>query len=168
MTDLYSAGLMESSSSLPEAEAEAGSRNSKKPRGKIRAKANWFYTRRDVMELFAVSRNTVGNWCRDGLPFLDAGGERLFLGQDLNAFNPQRRKRPSRPGEWHEIYCVCCKGWHSLLQVPIEGVVDRRHHKRITITCPERGGHASGLVSEADWDRLRQSLESGFSSRSHD
>ncbi len=121
MTDYFSAGPSNDESPVSDIEAGPVGRHHKKRKG--RAQANRFYSDGDVMACFGVSRNTLGSWCKAGLRSLKGEGPRLFLGRDLIAFDHARRNRPAHCREWHEVHCVCCKGWHSLLEVTMNAVM---------------------------------------------
>lgn len=123
-----------------------------------KARSNWLYTSEEVQALFRVCANTVRNWRRDGLKSTKAR-VRLFLGRDLNAFHRKRREDAKRPCGQNEIYCLCCKQKHSLLNVPF--VVDGpgRSRMRVIVTCPETGGRSPTYISETKLARLRQALK---------
>jgi len=120
-----------------------------------KARANWLYTQPEVQTLFGVCPNTIRNWRRNGLRSFKAN-VRLFLGRDLNAFHRrciEEAKRPCAPGE---VFCVCCKQKHSLLDVPLSIDGKGRFRTRLLITCPVTGGTSATYVSETDFASLIQ------------
>lgn len=121
------------------------------------ARANWLYTSEDVQKLYQVTPNTVSNWIRYGLPYFPTK-QRLFKGEHLNAFHAARNKAARQVCAKDEIYCLCCKQKHSLLQEPFEVQSRGRMRLEISIKCPTTGGEARSYISESVLDDLREQL----------
>ena len=67
------------------------------------------YTIADVARILQVSRRTVQEWIKKGLPIIDRQRPFLIHGSDLKEFlfdRKQRRKSKCGPGE---IFCVKCR-----------------------------------------------------------
>jgi excisionase family DNA binding protein len=99
-----------------------------------RAKIHRNYTVQEMAQLFAVHRNTVRQWIKQGLPVCDDRRPALIVGSELVAFLTRKRnqnKRPCKPGE---IYCVRCRTPQS----PALGMAD---YEPLTAT----GGNLIGL-----------------------
>jgi excisionase family DNA binding protein len=85
-----------------------------------RAKTHHSYTIAEAATLYAVHRNTVRNWIRNGLETLKAGGQALILGSALRDFLArQRAARRVRcpPGM---MFCLKCRDARQ----PPEGLVE--------------------------------------------
>lgn len=128
------------------------------------ARANWLYMRSDVLELYGVCPNTVRNWIRQGLVSFDAKG-RLFRGAELNAFHRERQKAAKRPCSPFEIFCLCCKQKHSLLDTSFTPSWIGRFRTKVVVRCPETGGTTQTFISETNLDELRQRLKRSLSSQ---
>lgn len=87
-----------------------------------RVKIHRSYTVEEIAGVFAIHKNTVRRWIKDGLPTIDHRRPTLVLGRELIEFLQARRaskKRPCRPGE---IYCIRCRA----PKFPAAGMVDCR------------------------------------------
>jgi hypothetical protein len=130
-------------------------KNLKNPR---LAKVNRLYSTADVMVLYSVAFNTVSNWIKDGLKTARAT-ERLFRGEDLNAFHKARRNKPKLPRSLFEVNCRACKNQHSLVDEMfwIEPLGPATYS--VTLKCPESPkAIAWKLVDEADLPELEALL----------
>lgn len=123
-----------------------------------KARSTWLYTQQDVQELYGVCPNTVRNWRREGLKSTKVN-LRLFLGRDLNDFHKRRREEAKRPCGPDEIYCLCCKQKHSLLEVQFSVEDKGRFRTRLRVTCPVTGGTTTTYVSDTDLVSLTQRLK---------
>ncbi len=101
-------------------------------------KTNRLYTQQEIMEIYDVSRNTILNWIRYGLPVIKAK-KRLFHGEAVNEFHRKRRENAKIPCDDTEIYCVSCKNKHSLLIEPFEVVCRSSPLVWIVVKCPDTG-----------------------------
>lgn len=119
------------------------------------AKAHRYYSLDDVIALYSVSSNTVGNWRNAGLPSIKAS-IRLFRGEELNAFHKRRKLEAKCPCTRDEIYCVCCKTKHSLLEEPYKVDFFGKLRVAVVITCPDTGGTARKFISQGDLDHLQE------------
>jgi hypothetical protein len=126
------------------------------------ARANWLYTRKEVLDLYGVCPNTLRNWMKQGLRSIEPEGK-LFLGSDLNAFHAQRRKRVKMPCGPYEVFCAACKSKHSLLEEPFDVDYAGRFSNRIFLRCPETGKRTSAFVRKTVLEELRQRFESNSS-----
>ena len=67
------------------------------------------YSVDEIARLFAIHKNTVRRWLKEGLPTTDTKRPYLILGEDLRAFIDKRRGRNKKPCKPGEIYCVRCR-----------------------------------------------------------
>jgi hypothetical protein len=84
------------------------------------AKIHRSYTVGEVAILFAVHKNTVRTWVKEGLPTNDNKRPMLILGSDLKHFLQSKRQSKKRKCLPHEIYCLRCRS----PQIPAENMVD--------------------------------------------
>ncbi|MBG6143566.1 hypothetical protein IWQ51_001685 [Labrenzia sp. EL_142] len=121
------------------------SRRRKNLKSSRSARANWFYTRMEVRDIYGISPNTLRNWMKQGLRPIEPEGK-LFLGSDLNAFHAWRRKEVKTPCQPYEVFFTSCKSKHSLLEAPFEVDYAGRYSNRIFLNCPETGKRTSAFV----------------------
>lgn len=87
----------------------------KRPRRKPRhpnhrlVKIHRSYTLREVANLFAIHKNTVGAWIKHGLPTSDGKRPILILGKHLFEFLKIRRAKNKRACSVGELYCLKCR-----------------------------------------------------------
>ncbi len=110
------------------------------------AEANWLYTPDDVRSLYEICPNTLTNWIAAGLRFYADGRNRLFKGEDLNAFHKARRNAAKKSLGPFEAYCVACKRKHSLLDDPIS-VIWQTKTVSVSVRCPEKHTKAPRIMS---------------------
>jgi len=101
------------------------------------AKIHRSYTVDEIADLYAVGKNTVRHWIKQGLPACDSKRPMLVLGSELNFFHEKRRTKNKRPCLLDEIYCVRCRAPKK----PAAGMVE---YQAITATlgnliaiCPD-------------------------------
>ena len=73
------------------------------------AKIHRNYTVDEIANLYAIHKNTVRAWVKNGLPTSDDRRPSLILGRDLMAYLQAKRiknKQTCQPGQ---IYCVRCR-----------------------------------------------------------
>lgn len=145
--------------------AARGRRNLQNPR---LAKANWLYSPDEVLALYQICRNTLGNWIKEGLAHFEKDGRKLFRGDALNAFHQSRLENRKRPCGPFEIYCVSCGGKHSLLEGNIISHAGRSGLVRLSMPCPERTGSASRWIDMAHWEVLQGLCQSNPDSETPD
>lgn len=120
------------------------------------AKTNRFYSPDEVLSLYGVCRNTLGNWLRSGLESYEKDGRRLFGGDKLNDFHRSRRERSKSPCGPHETYCVACGGKHSLLEGNLSVQSGRTGLVRLSLRCSEGRGTASRWVTDEQWSEINR------------
>ncbi len=130
-------------------------------------KTNWLYTQQEIMEIYDVSRNTILNWIRYGLPVIQAQ-KRLFHGEAVNEFHRKRRENAKIPCDDNEIYCVSCKNKHSLVIEPFEVAYRGNPRVWIMVRCPETGVLVHRFAAAHDITRIRALLKSKSSPENHD
>jgi len=75
-----------------------------------RVKSLRSYTVEEVAGLFAIHKNTVRTWLKNGLSVIDNNRPTLVLGSDLVEFLKKRRtknKQVCKPGEFYCVRCRC-------------------------------------------------------------
>lgn len=87
-----------------------------------RAKKHRSYTVAEAARLYGVHRNTVRNWTKHGLPLVQAPGQALILGEELERFRRERREAKRSPCPPGTIYCLKCRAPHR----PIPESLSRR------------------------------------------
>jgi hypothetical protein len=119
-----------------------------------RSKSDWVYSEQEVLELYAVSRNTILNWVKAGLRAVPNRGPRLFLGAELNRFHQERRVGAKRPSERDELFCIACKAQQSMSGREVFLDQTRQCGGWLAWTCPECGLLAKLAVSSLQIGRL--------------
>jgi hypothetical protein len=67
------------------------------------------YTVEEIARLFAIHKNTVRNWLRQGLTAIDDRRPTLVLGQELSRFLRERRQKAKQRCGPGRIFCVACR-----------------------------------------------------------
>lgn len=78
------------------------------------------YTIEEAAAIFGIHKNTVSQWCANGLPFMKEKKPYLILGSDLKQFLKHRRKQNKKKCNVDEMYCLRCKQ----LSKPAENFVE--------------------------------------------
>jgi hypothetical protein len=73
------------------------------------AKIHRTYSVEDISRLFAIHKNTVRNWFRQGLEPIDDQRPTLIRGQELQHFLAERRSRSKQTCGPGRIYCLPCR-----------------------------------------------------------
>ena len=74
-----------------------------------RAKIHRSYDVHEAARLCGVTRQTIREWIKQGLPVCDQHRPLVVLGADLRAFLQARRTRNKSPCGPGRIYCVGCR-----------------------------------------------------------
>lgn len=104
-----------------------------------KAKDGWVYWRREVIDLYDVSPNTLTNWIRAGLPVTWKGNRQLFRGDDLNAFHRRRRLEAKWVCEGDSLPCFRCRSGVSPLGRHVYIERDAKHREVIRWVCSACG-----------------------------
>lgn len=67
------------------------------------------YTVEEIAGLFAIHKNTVRRWVKEGLSPTDDKRPMLIMGHTLVAFLKARREKNKRSCKPGELYCVRCR-----------------------------------------------------------
>lgn len=125
----------------------------------IRPRRNLVYSVEEVMNLYAISRNTVSNWINTGLRPIDQKRPQLFRGAELARFHEDRRavsKRTLRAGEFK---CLACKA-AVFPNVEALYLLERDSGKfTACATCPDCGAHVMKLLAETECIMLQTCLD---------
>lgn len=129
---------------------------------KVRPKAHHVYLVEGVMELFAVSRNTVSNWVRQGLRPSDSAQPYVFRGAELIRFHKVREAMRTGLARGF-FHCMRCKEavvpQLSELSISEEGPKVFRARAR----CPDCGAALSKLLGETECTMFRNCLATNTS-----
>ncbi len=139
------------------------STSDKKPRrnrqSETAAKINELYDSQDVIKLYGINRNTLLNWIKAGLTYIESE-PRLFLGADLNAFQKKRNGNSRKNVGAYEGYCPGCRTGHSLLVGDIRVKPMSTGNFRVYRACPDGAGEAGKWFSKEDLAVIYQLRES--------
>jgi hypothetical protein len=67
------------------------------------------YSVEEVARLFAVHKNTVRSWLKQGLTAIDDRRPTLILGRELSRFLVERRQKAKQTCGPGRIYCIACR-----------------------------------------------------------
>lgn len=67
------------------------------------------YSVEEITRLFAIHKNTVRNWLKEGLTAIDDRRPTLVLGRELSRFLYQRRQNAKQTCGPGRIYCIACR-----------------------------------------------------------
>src|ERR1700720_2105458 len=67
------------------------------------------YSVEEIARLFALHKNTVRNWLRQGLAAIDARRPTLILGRELSRFLQDRRQKAKQVCGPGRIFCIACR-----------------------------------------------------------
>lgn len=72
-------------------------------------KTKWSYTVKAIAKLFAIDRNTVRGWVKDGLEPIDENKPIVIHGSVLKEWLDARQAKRKKPCKAGEIYCPKCR-----------------------------------------------------------
>ena len=123
-----------------------------------RAKSHYLYTSDDVMRKYGISRNTLTNRIKHGLPVIE-GVDRLFRGCDLNQFHRDRQEKAKTPFARYEMTRFHCQFRLSL--VDHEFTFERKPSGSIyaKVKCPECEKTVGKFLSQDDLDEINAKRE---------
>ncbi|MGZ3834454.1 MAG: helix-turn-helix domain-containing protein [Mucilaginibacter sp.] len=117
------------------------------------------YTVEEVANLFAVHKNTVRSWVKNGLATNDEKRPMLILGSDLKDYLKAKRKSKKRKCLPFEIYCVRCR----MPQLPAENMADYEptngSRGRLIGLCPSCGGIINKYFAIAQLEQIQGKLD---------
>lgn len=124
-----------------------------------RAKIHRNYTVEEIAMLYAIHKNTVRFWIKDGLPTIDRKRPVLIAGADLRNYLQGKRTSGKRKCQPFEMYCVRCR----IPQRPAEDMVDYAQLNadtgRLIGLCPDCGGIINKFVKITRLDEIRSYLD---------
>ena len=77
---------------------------------RVRPRKHFVYSVDDLMKLYAVTRNTVSNWVKEGLRPSDGSVPYVFGGEEVQRFHDARQLTSSAPLRKGEFKCLGCRG----------------------------------------------------------
>lgn len=123
------------------------------------AKIHRNYTVEEIALLYAVHKNTVRLWIKDGLPTIDQKRPILIAGADLRRYWHSKRTRGKRKCQPFEMYCVRCRK----PQRPAENMTDyeplNADTGRLIGLCPDCGGIINKFVKFTRLNEIRGQLD---------
>ncbi|WP_128253377.1 tyrosine-type recombinase/integrase [Falsirhodobacter deserti] len=133
----------------------------------IRPKQDRVYSGEQVIELYEICRNTLGNWIASGLRPSDDRLPRIFRGSELARFHKERRgtKVALRRGQFHCLGCKAC----VFPDVTTLSFSNTRSGSRFAnATCPDCHATMWKILNETDRDAFEICKESNTSLSSLD
>lgn len=123
------------------------------------AKIHRNYTVEEVADLYAIHKNTVRTWIKNGLLTCDGKRPTLILGRHLREFLDQQRKKNKKPCPPGTIYCVSCK----TPQKPVGDMVDylptSDTRGRLIGICPSCNRIINQITSFSKLEQIRAHLD---------
>jgi hypothetical protein len=101
------------------------------------AKIHRSYSVEEVSRLFAVHKNTVRNWLRQGLATIDGCRPTLIQGLELRRFLTERRARAKQTCGPGRIYCLPCRAPKVPAGNMTECIVTSRTAGTLQGICPD-------------------------------
>lgn len=80
----------------------------------------------EIAKLFGVSKQTVHNWIKAGLPTIDGSYPCLVHGGELYAFHATRKQKNKSPTPFGKFHCFHCKA----AQFPADGSLNITNRNR--------------------------------------
>ncbi|ATG89126.1 DNA-binding protein [Methylomonas koyamae] len=124
-----------------------------------RAKIHRNYTVEEIAFLYAVHKNTVRLWIKDGLPTIDQKRPILVAGADLRRYWQSKRTSRKRKCQPFEMYCVRCR----IPQRPAGNMADYEPANpdsgRLIGLCPGCGGIINKFVRFTRLDEIQPYLD---------
>jgi hypothetical protein len=86
-------------------------------------KRDYAYTLEELLDLLGVHKNSIYEWHKTGLPFIDDGRPSLIHGTDLMDFLKKRQARRKKTCKSNELFCFKCqmptKPWENAVDLKI-------------------------------------------------
>lgn len=133
----------------------------------VRPKLDRAYSSEQVLELYGICRNTLGNWIASGLHPSDHRLPRIFRGAELARFHEERRgtKVALRRGQFR---CLGCKA-RVFPNIATLSFFNERSVNHLAIaTCPDCSAMVTKILNETDRDAFKNCIKSNTSLSSLD
>lgn len=95
------------------------------------------YLVEEIAGLFAVHKNTVRNWIKNGLPVVDDKRPALIIGWALKDYLQARRLKCKRKCRPYELYCLSCRKPQTPAEGMVEYIPSTNTKGRLVGICPD-------------------------------
>lgn len=116
---------------------------------------DWVYSAEKILEVYAISANTLSNWKAQGLRHVEGTRPNLFRGAELTRFHKERARRGRTELRYGEFKCLACK--MAVLPDPqhISYAPSKQADcKHARARCSECGAAIFKIVGETECDWL--------------
>jgi hypothetical protein len=123
------------------------------------AKIHRSYSVEEVSRLFAIHKNTVRNWLRQGLTAIDGRRPTVIKGAELRRFLTDRRTRSKQTCGPGRIYCLPCRAPKVPAGNMAECVAAGDTMGTLCGICPDCGRMIYRRLNPMQLDAVRGDLE---------
>jgi hypothetical protein len=123
------------------------------------AKIHRSYSVEEVSRLFAIHKNTVRNWLRQGLTAIDGQRPTVIKGAELRRFLTDRRTRSKQTCGPGRIYCLPCRAPKVPAGNMAECVAAGDTMGTLCGICPDCGRMIYRRLNPMQLDAVRGDLE---------
>jgi Helix-turn-helix domain len=123
------------------------------------AKIHRSYSVEEVSRLFAIHKNTVRNWLRQGLTAIDGQRPTMIKGAELRRFLTDRRTRSKQTCGPGRIYCLPCRAPKVPAGNMAECVAAGDTMGTLCGICPDCGRMIYRRLNPMQLDAVRGDLE---------
>lgn len=96
-----------------------------------------------------VSKATIRNWVRDGLPIMATKKPYLISGAEIRAYLRSKSKAAKKPLNHDELTCFRCGAGRKPFAMSVECIPNTIKTSRLAGACEQCGGTASRIISNS-------------------
>lgn len=100
-----------------------------------KARRHWYYTRKQLCELFDVCDTTITNWKRAGLEAIDEGRPDVFHGSAVELIHARLRWGDRRDPKDGKLFCCSCRRFMPLVDGRIDLRLNELRQNRLSGHC---------------------------------